>query len=229
MSEPETQGINTFSEHGLHSALKTWYAQPGDRFEAEVAGYVIDLVRDDLLIEIQTGNFAGMKSKLIKLLPTHRLRLVYPVPALRWIVKLDQSGRQLSRRRSPKKGQFTHLFRQLVYLYPFTADPHFSLEVLLTHDEEIRCNDGQGSWRRKGWSIRDRRLLDVVAAQRFDSPADYLMLLPADLPEQFTTADLAVALKQPRPLARQMAYCLREMGLLTSTGKRGNAYIYTIA
>ena len=36
----------------LHASLKAWYAEAGDRFEVAVDGYVIDLVRDDLLIEI---------------------------------------------------------------------------------------------------------------------------------------------------------------------------------
>jgi hypothetical protein len=37
------------------ASLKKWYAQPGDRFEVPVDGFVIDIVRDDLLLDIQTG------------------------------------------------------------------------------------------------------------------------------------------------------------------------------
>jgi hypothetical protein len=32
-----------------------------DRFEVPVDGFVIDIVRDDLLIEIQTRNFSSLK------------------------------------------------------------------------------------------------------------------------------------------------------------------------
>jgi len=57
--------IGELNEKPLHAALKTWYAGPDDRVEVPVnggqRGYVIDLVQDDLLIEIQTGNFSSIK------------------------------------------------------------------------------------------------------------------------------------------------------------------------
>jgi hypothetical protein len=42
--------IGTLGERGLHSALKDWYAGPGDRLEAEVDGFHIDILRHKLLI-----------------------------------------------------------------------------------------------------------------------------------------------------------------------------------
>ena len=45
--------IGTLNEKPLHAGLKEWVARPGDAFEQPVDGYVIDIVRDDLLIEIQ--------------------------------------------------------------------------------------------------------------------------------------------------------------------------------
>src|SRR5690606_36032604 len=129
----------TYSEKSLHQALKTWYAQPGDQLEVTVDGYVIDLVRSSLLIEIQTRNFTALKRKLSRLLDHHPVRLVHPIPEQRWIVKLDES-RETSRRKSPKRGTFVHIFSELVYVHAFMAHPNFSLEVLLVHDEEVRCN-----------------------------------------------------------------------------------------
>ena len=72
--------IGLLNEKPLHASLKEWYAQSGDQFEVTVDGFVIDIVRDDLLLEIQTGNFAAIKSILIKLVRAHRIRLVYPNP-----------------------------------------------------------------------------------------------------------------------------------------------------
>jgi hypothetical protein len=57
-------GIGLLNEKPLHASLKEWYAQPGDRFEVPVDGFVIDIVRDDLLLEIQTGSFGSIKSKI---------------------------------------------------------------------------------------------------------------------------------------------------------------------
>jgi len=70
-------GIGLLNEGPLHAALKRWYAQPGDRFELPVEGFVIDIVRGDLLLEIQTGNVASIKAKLTRLVGSHRVRLVY--------------------------------------------------------------------------------------------------------------------------------------------------------
>jgi hypothetical protein len=51
-------GIGLLNEKPLHASLKAWYAQPEDRFEVPVEEFVIDIVRDDLLLEIQTSNLA---------------------------------------------------------------------------------------------------------------------------------------------------------------------------
>ena len=89
-------GIGLLNEKPLHASLKAWYAQPGDRFEVPVGGFVIDIVRDDVLLEIQTGSFASIKSKLAKLLESHQIRLIYPIAEEKWIVRLakdDKIGR----------------------------------------------------------------------------------------------------------------------------------------
>ena len=70
----EMSGIGSLNEKPLHASLKKWYARPEDRFEVEVDGFVIDIVRDDQLLEIQTGNFASIRSKLKKLVRSHRVR-----------------------------------------------------------------------------------------------------------------------------------------------------------
>ncbi len=226
--QPETDGINLRSEQSLHRELKRWYAETGDRLEVEVQGYVIDLVRGPLLIEIQTRHFSAMRHKIKTLLKSHPVRVVYPVAAERTIVKLDDSGQVVLRRKSPKHGCVQHVFSELVYITELVVMPGFSLDVLLVRDEEVRQNDGRGSWRRKGWSIADRRLVEVLSQQAFATPDDYLSLLPDGLPQQFTTADLARSLKQPRRVAQQMAYSLRQMGLIEMVGKQGNAIVYCV-
>lgn len=227
-ADPEIHGINIFGEKSLHAALKRWYAQPGDRHEVEVDGYVIDLVRGDMLIEIQTRNTAALKLKLATLLRSHVIRLVYPIPQLRWIVKLD-GGREVSRRKSPRRGGVVHVFRELVHIHSLFSFAYFSLDVLLTHDEEIRHNDGKGSWRRKGWSIGERRLLGVVGSDLFQTPHDFLRLLPPGLPEIFTTADLSAQLGQTRPIAQQMVYCLKHWGLVQMLGRQGRSMTYGLS
>jgi hypothetical protein len=219
-------GIGTLKESSLHAGLKDWYAQPGDKLESPVDGYWIDLVRDRLLIEIQTGSFSAIKPKLTRLLKNYPVRLVYPITREKWIVRVTGDGKIMGRRKSPKRGQGIALFQELVRIPKLVAHPNFTLEVLFTQEEEIRRDDGRGSRRNKYWSITDRRLLAVVDRLMLMLPKDYLYFLPHALPERFTVRELARALGQPYFKAGQMAYCLRHMGAIEVVGKRSKAILY---
>ena len=96
--------IGTLGEQHLHAALKRWLQESGDRVEVPLDGFVIDLVRGDTLIEVQTRGFASMRRKFDTLLDHHAIRLVHPIAATKWIRKVDADGAEVSRRRSPKRG-----------------------------------------------------------------------------------------------------------------------------
>jgi hypothetical protein len=231
VSEPPSTSphIGTLSERSLHAALKDWYAQPGDEREVKVDGYIIDLVRNDLLIEIQTRGFNPLKRKLAKLTETHQVRLAHPVAAERWIVKTAADGETLiERRKSPRKGYVEHIFAELVSIPHLIERDNFSLDVLLIREEQVWCQDGRGSWRRKGWSLTDRRLIDVVKQVTFRTSDDFRALLPGNLPPEFTVKDVARGLRQPENIAGKMMFCLRAMNAVQLIGKKGRAYLYSI-
>lgn len=222
--------ISTLNEKPLHAALKRWYSRPDDQLEVSVDGFLVDIVRGDLLVEIQTGNFAAIKRKLAALTAGHPVRLVYPIAREKWIVKLSRDLQsRLGRRKSPQRGAFEQVFTELVYIPNLFAKPDFSLDVLLIREEEVRHYDGRRGWRRKGWVRDERRLLEVVGRRLFETPADMGALVPSALSEPFTTSDLAAAIAQPRWLAQKMAYCLCGMGAIVPLGKRGNAILYARA
>ena len=219
--------INTLNEKPLHASLKKWCSRPGDLVEEKVGGYLIDLVRDDLLIEIQTRSFGALKRKLARLLEEHRVRLVYPVPREKWIVRLDTDGETvLGRRKSPKRGGWWTVFEELVSIPHLVTHENFSLEVLLIQEEEARHYRAGRVWRRKGWATAERRLVSVVESRVFDTPWDLLALVPETLEEPFCTGAMALASGQPRRLAQKAAYCLRGCGALRQVGKKGNAWSY---
>ncbi len=221
--------IGTLRERPLHAALKQWSARPGDRLEVEVGGFVIDLVREDLLIEIQTRGFSSMKRKLTQLLERdHRVRIVHPIPLNTWIIKLDDGGTILDRRKSPKHGIPADLFGELVSFPQLLAHPGLEIEVVMTAEEQLRQRTEHRSWRRKGWSVVERRLIEVAESVVVAAPGDLLSLVPGELPQPFTTADLAEALGRPRRLAQQGAYCLRKAGAIEAVGKDGNAVLYEL-
>ena len=220
--------IGILGEKSLHAQLKQWYSQPGDRLEQVVDGFHIDIVRNKLLIEIQTQNFSSIKRKLKALIKKFPVRLVLPIAREKWIVRFAKDGiTQISRRKSPKKGNIFQLFEELVSVPSLIKNHNFSIEVLLTLEEEIRRDDGMGSWRRKGWSIADHRLLEVIDSHIFNKPSDFLTLIPPILPDPFSTKELAEGTNQPRWLSQKMAYCLRKMAAIETVGKSGNSVLYS--
>ena len=93
----ETYTIGELNESSLHKALKARYMEPELSAEVLFEGYVVDLLGKEEIIEIQTANFSGLKAKLRKLLDERDVRLVYPLPKDKWIVKLSSEGEVLSR------------------------------------------------------------------------------------------------------------------------------------
>jgi hypothetical protein len=222
------RGIGTLNEKPLHEALKQWYAKTGDVFEASVDGFVVDIVRGSLLIEIQTRNFGAMRRKLERLLVDHPVRLVYPIPSEKWITRLSVDvSPMISRRMSPKHGTFEHVFEELIRFPGLLNNPNFSLDLLLIKEEEVRRYDGVRGWRKRGWVTDERRLLEVVEQRTLVTAADVSAFMPPGLAEPFTATELAAAASISRRLAQKMAYCLRLMGCINLVGKRGNSILYT--
>lgn len=220
--------LNTYREGSLHASLKAMYARPGDRVEESVGGYVVDVVRDDGLVEIQTGSFASAARKLRRLVPDHRVLLVYPIPIERWLVRVDADGVVSARRRSPKRGLPLDLFHELVAFPELMADPNFTVELAMIREEEVRGPVPSGARYRhpREWWRLDRRLIEVVETIRVETPVDLLGLLPAGVPEPFTSVDLAALSGRPRHLAMRAAFCLQRAGATRCTGRRGRLQTY---
>ena len=224
-------GIGLLNEKPLHASLKQWYARAGDRFEVPVDGFVIDIVREDLLIEIQTRNLAAINSKLSRLTRSHQVRLIYPIVKEKWIVRLGSINSSATktdagvRRKSPKRGRLEDLFWELVSIPQLLSNPNFSLEVLMIREEEVRRHDRR---RRKGWVLEGRRLLEVLDQHLFTKSEHWLAFVPTGL-SSFTTVELATGIDVNRDLAQKLAYCLRHGRMIELIGRRGRANLYRVA
>jgi hypothetical protein len=217
------------TEYSLHSEIKDWYKISGDELEVKVKDFRVDILRGKLLIEIQTGNFTAIKKKLLKLLLNNQVRLVYPIAKLKWIIHVSGSGEFVRRRKSPKKGKLLDLFYELVHAPSLIKDKNFSLEVLLIEEEELRCYDGRGSWKRRGVSVKDRKMLRVFERFAFEDSRDFLEFLPKELDEYFTNEVLALKLGISIGLARKITYCLRRMGAISIAGKKRNKLLFQVS
>jgi hypothetical protein len=224
---PAVPTIGMLNERHLHAALKAHYLQPGDRTEAHVDGYVVDILRDGLIIEVQTRNFSKIARKMRDLVSRHRVRLVYPIARDAWIVKMPHAGAAApTRRKSPKHGGVLDVFDELVSFPELVAHENFELDAVLIGEETVWRYAGHRRWRRRGWAAVERRLLTVYETVPLRTAADYAALLPPVLPPSFLTSDLAEALGCARGVAQKMAYCLRNGGLIEKVGSQGNAIAY---
>ena len=232
-AEKETEsagsnGIGLRNERSLHAALKQWVSLPDDRFEVPLNGFVIDVVRGEQLIEIQTRNFSAIRPKLKALLTHHKVHLLHPVTAGKWVVQVDATGQKItSRRRSPYKGKLTDLFEELVRIPELMAHENFSLEILFIDEEEVRCRDGKGSKHRKRVSVVDRRLVEVIASHQFTKAGDLLAFIPTAIAQPFSNKQLAASLQLPLHRCRQITYCLRKMEAITVVGKNRNELLFS--
>lgn len=223
--------IGTLAEGHLHATLKSLCCEPGALYESEVEGLIVDVVNPQGLVEVQTSGFTRMRAKLERLLPGHPVRVVLPIAGEKVIVKVaeGEDGRQeLSRRRSPRRGHLLEAFRELVSIAPLLLHPHLTLELVLTKEEEIRAHQPGKAWRRQGWVVRERRLLEVLERRSLCGPEAWTALLPYAAGESFTSTELGEALGQPRWLTGKMTYTLHRAGLLERLGKRGRSWEYAL-
>ncbi|TFG11367.1 hypothetical protein EU537_12620 [Candidatus Thorarchaeota archaeon] len=231
MSSSEHENhIGTLSESTLHSQLKEEYARDGDLIEASVGNFVADILRGGHIIEIQIKNLAALQNKLEELAKRYTITIVHPIAKEKWIVResMDRSE-VLSRRKSPKKQNVFNLFEELVHAPLLLGIRGLDLEVVLIQEEEIWVNDTKGSWKRKGWSIVDRQMLDIVERYRFEEKEDLLALIPDGLDMPFTNKQLAKALGIKNRIAQKVTYTLRKMNLIQVSGKKGRAFLHRIA
>jgi hypothetical protein len=177
-------------------------------------GFVIDIRRPGLLVEIQTSSLGALGPKLDRLLAEHRMLLVHPIAVE---THLQRPGKKL--RKSPKRGSIYSVFEQLVSIPTLLDHPNLRLDVVLASVLLVQKPDPRARRGRGGFRTLDRQLRDVREVRRFRTPADLAALLPAELPPRFTTADLAAAAGISRHLAQQMAFCLRALELITDLGR----------
>lgn len=213
--------IGTLNEGSLHAALKAHYARPGDQLEVPLHGFVIDIRRDDLLVEVQTGSFGALGNKLDRLLDEHKVLLVHPIAVESYLAR---PGRK--ERRSPLRGSIHDLFEELVSLPTLLDHPNLSLDVALVSLTVVQEADPRARRGRGGFRTVDRQLRDLREVRSFRNTADLSELLPAGLPREFTTADLARRAGVSRNLAQRMAFCFRALEVIREVDRSKRGIVY---
>lgn len=186
-------------------------------------GFVIDIRRPELLIEIQTGSFGAMGKKLDHLLEEHKILLVYPIAVESYLNRENAKAR-----RSPKRGSIYDLFAELVSIPTLLDNPNLTLDVVLVSVDKMQKHDPKARRGRGGWRTTDRVLREILERHRFQTATELLQLLPTHLPPVFTTADMSEAGTFDRDTARRIAYCFRALGFFEEVGRTKAGYNYRL-
>ncbi len=218
-------------ETSLHRSLKALYASAGSRTEAAVRGYRADVLRGDLVVEIQASPLGAISRKIADLVRDHRVLVVKPIAHRKLLLRRSRPGGDWDvRRLSPKRGTLLDIFNDLVRFTRVFPHPNLTVEVVLVDEEELRePSRRRRRSRRPDFRVVDRLLGQVIARRRLDTADDLIRLLPAGLPSSFTTDVLARHLGRPAWFARRVAYTLRHCGAARACGKQGNRIVYELA
>lgn len=222
--------VGTLCEKTLHAMLKRQYEPNLEAHEQPCMGYVADILRGDEIIEIQTRSFARLVPKLRAFLPEYRVTVVYPIPRIKWVSWIDtKTGECTKRRRSPKVATAHDALFELYHLAEFVSHPNFSLHLVFMEVEEYRNLDGWGNGGKRGSTRRERIPLALLETVRLESPSDYRLLLPANLPDPFTVNDYRLLCRCTPRSASYAVRTLCRMGVVARMEeKQGRAYLYRI-
>lgn len=222
-------GIGTLSEKTVHAILKNFYESDEDHQEIPIDNYVADIYHDGEIIEIQTRQFNKMRNKLSAFLPLYPVTIVYPIPREKWVIWIDQESGELSKpRKSPKKGNPYMVFPELYKIKMFLKNPNLRLKLVLMDMEEYKLLNGWSRDKKKGSSRYDRIPTQLVEEVEINCPKDYMQFVPYELEDEFTVKDFGKSAHIPVSLAGTTVNILLYIGVITRTGKKGNAYLYTI-
>ncbi len=226
--ERERYGIGTLSEKTLHAVVKHYLEPNEDYHEVPLEGYVADIFRDDAVVEIQTAHFNVLRRKLDRFLPLFPVTIVYPIAATKWVIWVDpETGAEVSRRKSPKKGSPYQAFKELYRIKQYLAHPNFRLKFLFIDVEETKILDGWSHDKKRGATKYDRIPKALVDEMYFERVEDYRMMIPPELTE-FTTKDYAKCAKIPLAHAQTAMNIFYYLKLVDRIGKIGNSYVYEV-
>jgi hypothetical protein len=221
------KGIGTLGEKILHATVKLYMEPDPAMHEKKLGFYVADIHCGEHIYEIQTRQFNKLRAKLAAFLPDHKVTVVYPMPARKWLLWIDPADGQVSKPRlSPKRGNIYDAFYELYRIKPMLKHPNLSLLIMLIDLEEYRLLNGWSEDGKKGSSRYDRLPLSLEHELLIGGPGDYSMLLPEGLPLEFTSSDFAKSAEISHRHAQTAMNVLSFLGVVDACGKKGRLCLY---
>ena len=240
--------IGTMGEKRLHKTLKYFLCEDESKNEIRVfpkghsatdsevksgasgkGGYIADILDGDWIIEIQTGSFYPLKSKIKFYLENtdYNITVVHPIAAVKHVIWIDpQCGEISKRNRSPKKGRLSDALPELFWLAEYIKNDRLSFKFMLLEIDEYRILNGWSSDKKRGADKYDK--IPVKLFDSVDVDASNLMetLVPQGLCSEFVSSDLSrlTGLKGRKLSASLKLLCL--LGFIEKGERGAKGFIY---
>jgi len=231
--------IGIIGEKTVHATLKSFLEPDVSYHEVKVGTYVVDIWHENEIIEIQTRQFGVLRKKLTDLLlQNYRVKVVYPVARLKWLIWIDEeTGVATPKRKSPRTGTIYDILPELYGLKTLLTHPNLSFAVARLDIEEYRLLNGWSRDRKKGSKRCDQTPVQIVdityieagpaAGPKADAwTGSYERLVPPGLPCLFTSKDFQRASKLSLRATYKALAVLTHIQVLQKAGKRGRMNLY---
>ena len=223
------KGIGTLSEKTLHAVLKLYYEPDEDKHEVAMSGYYADVYNDKGIIEIQTRQLNKLRDKLSVFLQDYHVTVVYPLPFNKWLSWVNpDNGEVQGRRKSPRHFTEYDAFYELYKIKSYLKNPNLSINLVLMDMEEYKLLNGWNYDKKRGSTRYDRVPVGIRRIVKFDRREDYMQLVPADLKEDFTVKDFAMAAGVSVEASRYTLNILNYLEIVKRTGRVKNGYVYNV-
>ncbi|AGT44997.1 hypothetical protein [Treponema pedis] len=222
--------INTYNETDLHKQLKEFFCPKGGKTEQPLMGSICDILcKNGKVIEIQTSNLAALRVKLEKFLPLRNVEIIYPIPLKSVITVLNKDGNEIRRRKSPKKGSFFQIFKELSGIYHLFDSGKLKLKLVYIENEIIKAeksasaNDGK---KRRGErpGIINKKLTKISDIEEFKSLSSICTPILKKIPEEFTNKDLIKI--GAGKYASYTSWFFKKCGFIIPVGKKDRFTLY---
>ncbi len=223
------KGIGTLSEKTLHAVLKLYYEPDEDKHEVAMSGYYADIYNDKGIMEIQTRQLNKLRDKLSVFLQDYHVTVVYPLPFNKWLSWVNpDNGEVQGRRKSPRHFTEYDAFYELYKIKSYLKNPNLSINLVLMDMEEYKLLNGWSYDKKRGSTRYDRVPVGIRRIVKFDRIEDYMQLVPADLKEDFTVKDFAMAAGVSVEASRYTLNILNYLEIVKRTGRVKNGYVYNV-
>ncbi|MFA5036267.1 MAG: hypothetical protein WC479_03740 [Candidatus Izemoplasmatales bacterium] len=221
------QSIGTQKEKTLHRAIKYYFSSDEATHEFKIGHYIVDIFFDGAIIEIQTGSFFPLKTKLEALLLKYHITIVYPIVNHKTIYMIDEMGVLSPKRNSPRKGQPLAIGQQLAQIRDLLCHPNLDFIIFLVDVDEYRTKTIVTS-KHKSFDRIDQYPKGTPILYHLNKRKDYISLLPSQLISPFTMKSMQKITHLGKTAVEGVLLAYRKLGIIVLTGKIGRANLYKI-